>query len=82
MGKPIKLLKAYVVQGITIPKGNVGNVVSNPGRDDSPMASQPDQENGTIKVRFLNPATMVIGVPVDRMSEWFEDVPADTVPTP
>jgi len=79
MGKPIKLTKDYVIQGVTISAGTVGELVSNPGRDDSPMASQPDQEHGTVKV-FFPKHSMEIGVPIDRMPEWFEDVPADTVP--
>lgn len=82
MGKRVKLLKNYVIQGTTIPANNVGEIVSYPGRDDSPMASQPEQEGGILKVRFENPTDIVIGVPIDRMTEWFADVPVDTPVTP
>jgi len=81
MGKHVALLKDYVSQGTTIPKGNVGELVSRSGRNDSPMASEPDIENGVVKIRFTNPKTIVIGIAVDALKSWVADVPVGTVLT-
>ena len=81
MGKHVALLKDYVTQGTTIPKGNVGEIVSIPGRDDSPMASEPSIENGVVKIRFTSPKTIVVGVSVNDLKNWVADVPVGTALT-
>lgn len=82
MGKRVKLVKAYVVMGVTVPADVVGEIVAYPGRDQSPMASQPDQELGVVKIHVLKPASMTFGIPIDKLKDWVVDVPEDTVLTP
>ena len=83
MGKKVKLLKDVTQLGVTVPKDTVGSIVCYPDRDGT-LASQPDIENNTLKIAFLHPVTVTIGLPLDadQLANFIEDVPIETAVTP
>jgi hypothetical protein len=68
--------------GVTVPAGTIGAIVAYPGRADSAVASQPDIEGNTIKIQFLHPSQIEIGIPIEQASLWITDVPINTSVTP
>ena len=82
-GTRVVAIKDFTSNGIEVSTGDVGIIVSYPGRDDGQAESQPNVDLGIIRVAMDQPGNKVgvVCVDIDRMAQFFTTVPTNTAVT-